>query len=71
VPVASGTFVGGILGRSSARVLCFPKDCASAEIVAASLAGIGTFVGVGLVAALVTRSFDEFRESQNQASDQG
>lgn len=71
VPVVSGAVVGGILGRSIARVLCFPNDCASAEIVAALLAGIGTFVGVGLVAALVTRSFDEFRESQNRTSDQG
>jgi hypothetical protein len=63
VPVVIGALVGGILGRSIARVLCFPSDCVSTEIVAALLAGSGTLVGVGLVAALVTRSFDEFQES--------
>ena len=69
VPVLAGTVVGGVLGHSIARVLCFPGECGSAAVAAALLAGAGTLVGVGLVAALVTRSFDESREARNP--DQG
>jgi hypothetical protein len=62
-PVVIGTLAGGLLGRSIVRALCLPGSCHSAEVVAALLTGAGSLVGVGLVVALVTRSFDEYRES--------
>ncbi|RPI23520.1 MAG: hypothetical protein EHM57_03865 [Actinobacteria bacterium] len=62
VSVFTGTVVGAYLGRSIVRALCLPGSCVALEVVAAVLLGAGAFVGVGLVAALVTRSFDEYRE---------
>lgn len=64
VPVTVGTIAGGILGSGIVRALCLPGTCRGAEAAAAFLAGLGSLVGVGLVVALVTRSFDEFRESR-------
>jgi hypothetical protein len=63
-PVVVGTLAGGLLGKSIVRALCLPGSCAGAEITAAVLTGAGSLVGVGLVVALVMRSFDEFRESR-------
>ena len=63
VAVLAGTLVGALIGARVTHVLCLPGSCAGLEISAALVAGIGAFVGVGLVAALVTRSFDEYRES--------
>lgn len=71
VPVVVGAIAGGILGRSIVHTLCLPGDCPGAEATAALLAGLGAFVGVGLVAALVTRSFEEYRESRIQSSESG
>jgi hypothetical protein len=51
-----------MIGRSIAAALCRPGTCLGVEIVAAVLTGIGAFVGVGLIVALATRSFDEYRE---------
>ena len=62
-PVLIGTVAGALLGSSIVRALCLPETCHSSEILAAILTGLGSFVGVGLVVALVTRSFDEFREA--------
>ena len=67
VPVVVGAIAGGILGRSIVHTLCLPGDCPGAETAAALLTGLGAFVGVGLVAALVTRSFEEYRESKAQS----
>lgn len=61
--VVVGTIVGAFIGRNIVRVLCLPGSCPSLEIVAAVLGAVGAFVGVGLVVALVTRSFDEYYEA--------
>jgi len=63
IAVFAGTIVGALLGRNIAHVLCLPGSCVGVEITAALLLGAGALIGVGLVAALVTRSFDEYRES--------
>lgn len=61
--VFAGALVGALVGRSIVRVLCLPGTCVPMEIIAAILTGIGALIGVGLVAALVTRSFDEYHEA--------
>lgn len=66
-PVVVGAVAGGILGRSIVHTLCLPGDCPGAETTAALLTGLGGFIGVGLVAALVTRSFEEYRESRAES----
>jgi hypothetical protein len=63
VTVFAGTAVGVLLGRNIVRVLCLPGSCVGAEVTASLLLGAGALVGVGLVAALVTRSFDEYRDT--------
>lgn len=64
IPVFVGTLAGGILGRSVVHALCLPSACEGTEVTAAILTGFGSLIGVGLVVALVTRSFDEYRESK-------
>lgn len=66
-PVLIGAIAGGLLGRSIVHTLCLPETCRSAETIAALLTGAGSIVGVGLVVALVTRSFDEFREDRTES----
>jgi len=63
IPVLSGTVAGGLLGRSIVRAICFPGTCNSAEVAAALLTGVGSLIGVGLVTALVVKSFDEYRQA--------
>lgn len=63
VAVVVGTVVGAFIGRNIVRVLCLPGACPTLEIVAAVLSGVGAFLGVGLIVALVTRSFDEYHEA--------
>lgn len=63
ISVFAGTVVGAFLGRNIVRVLCLPGTCVPLEATAAVLLGLGALVGVGLVVALVTRSFDEYRET--------
>ncbi len=58
-----GSLGGALVGRGVVRALCLPGSCPALEVVAAVLTGIGALVGVGLVVALVTRSFDEYRET--------
>lgn len=73
VPVVAGTFLGAVIGRSILRAICLPEACVGFEIVGAVGTAVGAFVGVGLVVALVTRSFDEYRgvaAGQVMASDQ-
>lgn len=59
--VTAGSAVGVLVGQRIVRVLCLPSECRGLEAVAAILTGVGAFVGVGLVVALVIRSFDEYR----------
>lgn len=61
--VALGTVIGALLGKSIVRALCLPSTCPAAEGGAAVITAIGAFIGVGLVVALATRSFDEHREA--------
>ena len=61
--VSLGTVIGVVLGRSIVAVLCAPAGCATMEWIAGIATGIGAFVGVGLVVALATRSFEEYGEA--------
>jgi hypothetical protein len=63
--VALGTVIGAIVGKSIVHALCLPSECPAAEGGAAVVTAIGAFIGVGLVVALATRSFDEHREAIN------
>lgn len=67
LPVVASTFLGAIVGRSIIRAICLPRSCTGFEIVTGTVTAIGAFVGVGLVVALVTRSFDEYRSSRTIA----
>ena len=49
-------------GGSSPLVVETGEISIAMESTAAMVTAIGAFIGVGLVAALVTRSFDEYRE---------
>ena len=58
-----GSMTGVLVGASIVEAICLPTTCVAAELTAGAVLGVASFVGVGLVAALVTRSFDEYRES--------
>ncbi len=61
--VVLGGVIGLVLGRSIVRVLCRPTGCPAVEWTAAAATAAGAVVGIGLVVALATRSFDEYREA--------
>ena len=63
IPVVVGTVAGAVLGWAVTHAFCRPAGCPVGETIAATLMGVGSFIGVGLVVALATRSFDEYRES--------
>jgi hypothetical protein len=63
IPVAAGAGVGAFIGGTIVGVLCEPEGCPMFAAGAAIITGIGALVGVGLVVALATRSFDEHREA--------
>lgn len=67
-PVGIGAGVGAYLGGTIVAVLCEPSGCPAFEATAATTTGIGALVGIGLVVALATRSFDEYRESQQRGT---
>lgn len=58
--IAAGGIVGAWIGREIVRALCLPGSCPRVEVAGAALAGIGALLGIGLVVALVVRSFEEF-----------
>ena len=62
VPVGVGAGIGAYLGGTIVGVLCEPAGCPAFEAGAALATGLGALIGIGLVVALVTRSFDEYRE---------
>ncbi|GMQ84495.1 MAG: hypothetical protein BMS9Abin07_0059 [Acidimicrobiia bacterium] len=62
--VTAGTVAGAFIGRGVVSVICLPATCVAFEIVGAILTGAGAFIGVGIIVALATRSFDEYRERQ-------
>ena len=59
--VIVGTVTGAFVGAAIAALLCQPSSCLGIEIAAAVVTGVGAFVGVGMIAALTARSFDEYR----------
>jgi len=59
--IAGGAVVGGWIGREIVRALCLPGTCPTVEIVGGIGTGIGSMFGIGLVTALVVRSFEEYR----------
>jgi len=63
VSVGTGAGIGAYVGGTIVGVLCEPQGCTAFEVTAATITGIGALVGIGLVVALATRSFDEYREA--------
>ncbi len=63
VSLVAGATGGAIIGEGIAAALCSPGSCTGVATAAAFVTAIGALVGVGLVVALVTRSFDEYREA--------
>jgi hypothetical protein len=57
-----GAMTGGLIGSSIVSTICLPASCVPLEITAGIVTAVGAFIGVGIVAALVTRSFDEYYE---------
>jgi len=57
-----GAMAGALVGASIVETICLPESCVPLEMTAAGVSAIAAFIGVGLVAALVTRSFDEYNE---------
>lgn len=57
-----GAMTGVLVGASIVETICLPGTCPAAELTGGAVLGIASFFGVGLVAALVTRSFDEYNE---------
>lgn len=62
--VTAGAVTGAFIGSSVVEVLCRPDRCVGLEVLAAILTGVGAFIGVGVIAALATRSFDEYQEGR-------
>ena len=59
-----GAMAGALIGASIVETICLPDTCVALEATSAVVVGIASLIGVGLVAALVTRSFDEYNEHQ-------
>jgi len=62
--IVAGGVVGVWIGREIIRALCLPGSCTTVEVAGAAITGVGSMVGIGLVAALVVRSFDEYWETR-------
>lgn len=67
-PVGIGAGIGAYLGGTIVGVLCEPAGCPAFEAIAATTTGVGALVGIGLVVALATRSFDEYQEAINRGA---
>jgi hypothetical protein len=63
ISVAVGGVAGLFVGTSVIRVLCLPDTCKGLEAFGGSVTAAGAIVGVGIVVALATRSFDEYHEA--------
>ncbi len=62
IVIVAGAVGGALAGDGIVRALCFPGSCTALAGTASALTGVATAIGVGLVMALVIRSFDEFQE---------
>lgn len=69
LPVGIGAGIGAYTGGTIVGVICEPQGCAAFEASAAMITGIGALVGTGLVVALATRSFDEYRDAVERGVD--
>lgn len=63
ISVAIGGLAGLFVGMSVIRVLCLPDTCEGLETFGGVVTAAGAIVGVGVVVALATRSFDEYHEA--------
>lgn len=65
--VAISLVIGGVaglfVGSSVIQVLCLPDQCPGLEAFGGAVTAVGAVVGVGVVVALATRSFDEYHEA--------
>ncbi len=59
----AGAAAGALIGASIVETICLPSTCPAYEFAGALVLGLASIIGVGLVAALVARSFDEYNES--------
>jgi hypothetical protein len=64
--VLVATMAGALIGSSIVEAICLPSTCTVLEATGGAVTAVLTFIGVGLVAALVTRSFDEYNEREAQ-----
>jgi len=62
--VLVATMAGALIGSSIVEAICLPSTCTVFEATGGVVTAVLTFIGVGLVAALVTRSFDEYNERE-------
>lgn len=60
--VLVGAMTGALIGSSIVQAICLPSTCTPLEVTGGFVSAVLAFIGVGLVAALVTRSFDEYNE---------
>ena len=63
ISLAGGSLAGLFVGGAVVRVLCLPSRCPALETFGGLVTAAGALVGVGVVAALAARSFDEYREA--------
>ncbi len=61
--VFAGTAAGVLIGSSIVQTICLPDTCVGLEITGGIVIGLASMIGVGMVAALVARSFDEYNEA--------
>jgi hypothetical protein len=67
--VFAGAAAGVLIGSSIVETICLPAACVGLEITGGVVIGLASMIGVGMVAALVTRSFDEYNESVAQGKE--
>jgi hypothetical protein len=61
LPVAIAGLAGAAVGFLVTDASCTPNGCAAAASVVATIVGIGTAVGVGIVVVLALKSLSEWR----------
>lgn len=69
VPVGIGAGIGAYVGGTIVGVICEPTGCAAVEATAAAVTGLGALIGIGLVVALATRSFEEYHAAVERGAD--
>ena len=63
VSLVAALAIGAIIGREIVQALCLPQTCVGSEILGATVTALAAVVAVGLVVALVARSFEEYGET--------